>query len=156
MQKKRAVNKTKEISCHGSNMAVLNSQIKDYQTLCRLKLHLILHFAYLTGSNVSLSVDFYFQCTPLTYSKVKTKNRTSLGKVCTFSFNKMKTTTTTKTKQWTWYAPLALSGGGEGCRLSCFKLWFRWGLKMVFFLRREGGGLCVGRTWPIWRNWFIF
>ena len=139
MQKKRAVNKTKEISCHGSNMAVLNSQIKDYQTLCRLKLHLILHFAYLTGSNVSLAVDFYFQCTPLTYSKVETKNRTSLGKVCTFSFNKMKTTTTTKTKQWTWYAPLALSGGGEGCRLSCFKLWFRWGLKMVFFFAERGG-----------------
>lgn len=62
---KRAVNKT-ENSCHSSNMAVLNSQIKDYQTLCHLKLHLMLHSAYLTGSNVSLAVDFYFQCTPLT------------------------------------------------------------------------------------------
>ena len=63
---KRAVNKTKEISCRSSNMAVLNSQIKDYQKLCHLKLHLMLHFAYLTGSIVSLAVDFYFQCTPLT------------------------------------------------------------------------------------------
>ena len=39
MQKKRIVNKTKQINCHCSSMTVLNYQIKDDQILWYLKLH---------------------------------------------------------------------------------------------------------------------
>ena len=57
-------------------MAVLNNEIIDYQTLCHLKLHSMLHFAYLTGSNISLAVDFCFQCARfnLDASKIKSKD----------------------------------------------------------------------------------
>ena len=73
--RKKSCKKNKTDS-HSSNMAVLNNEIIDYQTLCHLKLHSVLHFAYLTGSNISLAVNFCFQCARfnLDASKIKSKD----------------------------------------------------------------------------------